>query len=347
MIATVEINLTNIKKNWLYLNKLSSKETQTGAVVKANAYGLGVSKIAQALWEVGAKSFFVATMEEAIELSTYLPKGKKIYVLNGYHERYKLALDEFSIIPVLNSPAQLITFLNFNPKNKACLQIDVGMRRLGFQNEELDKYKHLISSLNLDLIMGHLSCADNKIDTANILALKYFKEKTNNLPKVPKSLSASHGIFLGKLYNFDITRPGIALYGGIREEGLLEAITVRLPVLQTHYMNPGDKVGYGLTYTAKTKKRVATLFGGYADGIMRNLDQSISLYNNTMPCPILGRISMDLITVDISHLNTVPDSLTLLGRNQTVNDLADKAGTISHEILVNISSRFNKTYIDL
>ena len=345
MIATVEINLGNIKKNWLYLNSLSSNKTETGAVLKANAYGLGVSKIAPALWEAGAKRFFVATMEEAIELTQYLPKGVRIYTLNGYHKKYKLAVDKFSIIPVLNSPAQIISFLDLHPRNKACLQIDIGMRRLGFQGNEFNQCKHLINSLNLDLVMGHLSCADNKIDISNQIALQYFKEKTKNLPNVDKSLSASHGILLGKLYNFNVTRPGIGLYGGIREKGLLQALTVQLPILQTHYMNPGDKVGYGLTYTAKTKKRVATLSGGYADGIMRRLDQNFSLYHNTDPCPILGRISMDLITVDISHLEQVPENLTLLGGPQTINDWADKAGTISHEILVNLSSRYKKTYV--
>ena len=345
MIATVEINLSNIKKNWLYLNSLSTNKTETGAVLKANAYGLGVSKIAPALWEAGAKRFFVATMEEAIELTQYLPKSARIYALNGYHEKYKLAVDRFSIIPVLNSPAQIISFLDYHPKKKACLQIDVGMRRLGVQDNEFDQYKQLIDSLNLDLVIGHLSCADNKIDVSNQIALQYFKEKTKNLPNVDKSLSASHGILLGKLFNFNVTRPGIGLYGGIREKGLVQVLTVQLPILQTHYMNPGDKVGYGLTYTAKTKKRVATLFGGYADGIMRKLDQNFSLYHNEDPCPILGRISMDLITVDISHLEKVPESLTLLGGPQTINDWADIAGTISHEILVNLSSRFKRTYV--
>ena len=344
MIATLEINLDNIKRNWLYLNKISSKNAKTGVVLKANAYGLGVSKVGPTLWEAGARSFFVATIEEAIELNKYIPKNSKIYTLNGYSERHKRAVDSFSIIPVLNSPKQLSSFLNFHPQKKACLQIDIGMRRLGFQERELKEYQQTIKSLNLDLIIGHLSCADDTNNPSNKLALQYFKAKTATLPRIKKSISASHGIFLGKSYNFDVTRPGIALYGGVRNQGLLEVITVQLPVLQTHDMNPGEGVGYGLTYTTKTTKRVATLFGGYADGIMRNLSQKGFVYYNGEPCPILGRVSMDLITVDISHLKTIPEKLTLLGKSQTINDLADKAGTITHEILTSLGTRFSKSY---
>ena len=344
MIATLEINLDNIKKNWLYLNKISSEKTQTGVVLKANAYGLGVSKVGPTLWEAGARSFFVATIEEAIELNRYIPKNRKIYVLNGYSERHKRAVDNFSIIPVLNSPKQLSSFLNFHSQKKACLQIDVGMKRLGFQERELRECQQKIKSLNLDLIIGHLSCADDTNSPSNKLALQYFRAKTANLPRIKKSISASHGIFLGKSYNLDVTRPGIALYGGIRNQGLLEVTTVQLPVLQTHEMNPGEGVGYGLTYTTKTKKRVATLFGGYADGIMRNLSQKGFVHYNGEPCPILGRVSMDLITVDISHLKTTPEKLTLLGKSQTINDLADQAETITHEILTSLGTRFSKSY---
>ena len=346
MIATLQINLSNIKHNWSYLNKLSGKDTQTSAVLKANAYGLGVREIAPILWEVGAKSFFVATVEEAVELTKYLPKNSTIYTLNGYDDRHKTAVDSHCIIPVLNSPSQLSSFLNNHSRKKACLQIDVGMRRLGFQTNELKQCHQLIKSLNLDLIIGHLSCADDAHNPSNNISLQYFKEKTSHFPNVKRSISASHGILLGQKYNFDVTRPGIALYGGVREKGLLDVINIQLPVLQIHYLEPGEGVGYGLTYIAKDKKKVATLFGGYADGIMRNLSQNGFLYYGKDPCPILGRISMDLITVDITHLRVNPDKLTLLGKQQTINDLADKAGTITHEILTNIGSRFSKSYIN-
>ena len=218
------------------------------------------------------------------------------------------------------------------------------MRRLGFQEKELKEYQKKIQSLNLDLIIGHLSCADDISNPSNKIALQYFKAKTANLPRIKKSIAASHGIFLGKSYNFDITRPGIALYGGVRNQGLSEVISVELPVLQTHDVNPGEGIGYGLTYTARTKRRVATLFGGYADGIMRNLSQKGFVYHDGEPCPILGRVSMDLITVDISHLNTIPKKLSLLGKSQTINDLADTAGTITHEVLTNLGTRFLKSY---
>ncbi len=344
MKATLKINLTNIRKNWEYLNKLSGKETETSAVLKANAYGLGISEIAPVLWEAGTRSFFVATFEEAIDLHKYLPKNRKIYVLNGYHEIYKSTVDSFSIIPVINSPAQLMSFLKHHSQEKVCLQLDIGMNRLGFQRHELEKFQKTIDSLNLDLIMGHLSCADEPKNPSNKSSLQYFSSRTNTWSRIRRSLSASHGILLGKQYNFQMTRPGIALYGGIRDENLLNTISVELPILQTHDLDPGDGVGYGLTFTAKRKTKVATLFGGYADGIMRSLSQKGNLYHGNEPCPILGRISMDLITVDITRLNIIPEGLTLLGKSQTINDLADMAGSIAHDVLTNLGSRFSRSY---
>jgi len=346
MIAELEINLSNIKKNWMYLDTLSTKDTETGAVLKADAYSLGVREIAPALWEAGARSFFVATTEEALELNNYLPQNKKIYILNGYNTKYRKAIDSYSFIPVLNTSSQLNSFIDFHPTNKTCLQIDIGMKRLGFQDNELKKYEKIISKLNLDLLIGHLSCADEKENSANGSELLYFNSKTNKLMKFNRSIAASHGIFLGQSYHFNVTRPGIALFGGVREKELLDVVNIKLPVLQSHYLKPYDGVGYGLTYKTKSKKRVATLFGGYADGIIRNLSQKGYLYHNSIPCPILGRISMDLVTVDISHLKTIPKFLNLLGSSQSINDLADKAGTISHEILTSLGSRFLRTYIN-
>jgi len=346
MTPTIEINLKNLKKNWLYLDRLSKSETETGAVIKADAYGLGSSEVANALWEVGNRSFFVATVEEGISLNKVLPKNRKIYILNGYDKNYKTAFIEFNLIPVLNSPYNLASFIENNKSNSACIQIDVGMRRLGFQTNELFKFKDIIKKLNLDLVLGHLTTAIKPKNFANKKQLNEFKEISSNFPTIRKSLAASHGIFINNNYHFDLTRPGVALFGGIKNKNILNVVNIELPVLQTHYLNVGDGIGYGLTYYSKEKKKIATLAGGYADGLTRNFSNIGYLYHKKIPCPILGRISMDLVTVDITHLKEDPEKLTFIGTEQTINDLSDISNSISHEILINIGNRYTKKYLN-
>ena len=345
MIGTININLKNLQKNWSYLNKFSNTSTETGAVIKANAYGLGVNEIATALWEVGNRSFFVATVEEGINLNKILPKKKKIYILNGYNEEFKKEFDEFELIPVLNSPKELISLIEYNKFKKVCIQIDIGMNRLGFNRNQLKKYKKAINNLNLDLILGHLSSAIRPKDKSNKSQLVFFKKGISDFPLVRKSLAASHGIFIQKKYHFDLVRPGIALFGGIKNKNIKNVINIELPVLQTHSLNPGEGVGYDLTFICKKRMKIATLAGGYADGLTRNFSNIGFLYYKKIPCPILGNTSMDLVTVDISHLNQVPDKLTFIGKYQTINDLADITKTISHEILLNLGNRFLKNYL--
>ena len=346
MNPTIEINLKNIKKNWLYLDGLSQENIETGAVIKANAYGLGSNEVASALWEVGNRSFFVATAEEGIFLNKILPKNRKIYILNGYDKYYKKAFIDFDLIPVLNSPRNLITFIENNKSSSACIQIDVGMRRMGFKTDELFKYKSIIKKLNLDLVLGHLTTAIQPKNIVNEKQLNKFKEVIKNFPTVRKSLAASHGIFINNNYHFDLTRPGIALFGGIKDKNILNVVNIELPVLQTHFLNVGEGIGYGLTYFSKEKKKVATLAGGYADGLTRNFSNTGFLYHKKIPCPILGKISMDLVTVDITHLKEEPKKLTFIGTEQTINDLSDIANTISHEILINLGNRYTKRYLN-
>ena len=346
MNPTIEINLKNIKKNWLYLDGLSKKNIETGAVIKANAYGLGSNEVANALWEVGNRSFFVATVEEGIFLNKILPQNRKIYILNGYDKNYKKAFIDFNLIPVLNSPLNLTSFIENSRSNSASIQIDVGMRRLGFRTDELFKYKEIIKKLNLDLVLGHLSTAIRPNNISNEKQLNKFKEVINNFPNVRKSLAASHGIFINNKYHFDLTRPGVALFGGVKDRNILNVVNIELPVLQTHFLNVGEGIGYGLTYCSKEKKKVATLAGGYADGLTRNFSNIGFLYHKKIPCPILGRISMDLVTVDITHLKEEPKKLTFIGIEQTINDLSDIANTISHEILINLGNRYTKKYIN-
>lgn len=347
MTAIIKINLKNIRRNWIYLNNISKTNTETGAVIKANSYGLGSYEIASSLWEVGNRSFFVATTEEGINLNKILPKNRKIYILNGYDLKYNQAYNEFDLIPLLNSPSDLISFIdNKNNNNKVCIQIDIGMRRLGFKLDQLYQYLDVIKKLNLDMVLGHLTTAVEPNNHANKIQFNEFKIATSYLPLTRKSLAASHGIFIDKKFHFDLTRPGIALFGGIKNSNILDVVNIELPILQTHFLNPGEGIGYGLTYIAKEKMKVATLSGGYADGLSSNFSNIGVLYHNKTPCPILGKISMDLVSVDITHLKEVPNKLTFLGPQQTINDLSDVAKTISHEILINLGNRFSREYIN-
>ena len=266
--------------------------------------------------------------------------------MNGYDKNYKKAFTDFNLIPVLNSPLNLTSFIENNKSNTASIQIDIGMRRLGFRTDELFLYKEVIKKLNLDLILGHLTTAIKPKNIANKKQLNNFKEVITNFPNVRKSLAASHGIFINNNYHFDLTRPGVALFGGIKNKNILNVVNIELPVLQTHYVNVGDGIGYGLTYYSKEKKKIATLAGGYADGLTRNFSNIGYLYHKKIPCPILGRISMDLVTVDITHLKEDPEKLTFIGTEQTINDLSEISNNISHEILINIGNRYTKKYLN-
>jgi alanine racemase len=161
---------------------------------------------------------------------------------------------------------------------------------------------------------------------------------------VPRSLSATGGILLGPKYHFDLTRPGIGLYGGLPFEEATRAVALSLPVVQIRELAPGETAGYACAWTAEVPSRIATVSGGYADGLIRSLSNNAVLWHGNEPCPLVGRVSMDLITVDITHLPDDPRTLDILGPHQTVDDLAGSAGTIGYEILTSLGPRYGRRY---
>ncbi len=343
-LATLNINLGSIKKNLNQIQNLSAETVETSAVLKANAYGLGVEPIATFLFNEGVRTFFVSTVNEAVELSALLPKNAKIYYLNGYSLNDYQAISEFNIMPVLNSIEQIANFTQETDRKQAALQIDVGMKRLGLNPSELLKAKNICKSIDLNLILGHLSSADNESDPVNLQQLKLFSNLASFFPNIPKSLAATGGTVLGKNYHFDMTRPGIGLFGGNPLKNAEKVVTLSLPVLQIKDIKANEGVGYNHTFISKRKRKIAIVGSGYADGLSRQLSNSGILYAGNVMCPILGRISMDLITVDISNLRENPSFLSALGPSQTIDDLAEQSATIGYEILTSLGSRYKRVY---
>ena len=340
--AELYINLANICSNWNALNRLSNGSA--GAVVKANAYGLGIKEVGISLAKAGARDFFVAVAEEGVQLRQALGQGPKIYVFSGHMTGDTPLIKNFDLIPLINSAEQLLFHVENSSNQMIGIQLDTGMNRLGMECAEYEALKDIITQLNPELIMSHLACADETNNPMNEKQLNYFNEITNNI-NCRKSLAATGGILLGKQYHFDMTRPGIGLYGGKPYNSSKNVVQLKLPVIQIRTVLAGETVGYSNTWTAKKTTKVATLNSGYADGIFRCMSNKAILYYNEIPCSIIGRISMDLIGVDVSNCNEDPDSLWLLNDKQEIDDLAYDANSIGYEILTALGNRYNRIYI--
>ncbi len=337
MRATLTIDLDAIADNWRALDAMTNCET--GAVVKADAYGLGVAQVAPALWKAGARTFFVALAEEGIELRRHVGPEAKIYVFAGHMLGDRVMISAGDLVPLLNSLDQIARFKERLPGRPYGLQIDTGMNRLGLEIAELVE----AGDLSPELVISHLACADTPEHPQNAsqLAAFGFARQFN----APLSLSATGGIMLGQDYHFDITRPGIGLYGGLPFADATPVVHLSLPVIQEREVAVGETVGYGATWVAERPSFIATVSAGYADGLIRAMGNRAMLYAGDVPCPVVGRVSMDLITVDVTDLRETPDELDILSAYQTIDDLAAAAGTIGYEILTSLGARYHRRYV--
>lgn len=340
------IDLCAVACNWRALDALSADTVETGAVVKADAYGLGLAPVALALHKAGARSFFVALADEGIAVRQALGSHAQIYVFSGFMKGDEAAFAEHDLIPLLNSFEQVLRFMDKMPNVDYGLQLDSGMNRLGMELPELESTIRHIPALHPHLIMSHLACADDPAHPQNIQQLAAFHSMCTDLQNAPQSLSATGGVLLGADYHMDLTRPGIGLYGGEPFTDARPVVTLSLPVIQTRKVMVGESVGYGATWVAKRPSVIATVAGGYADGLLRAMGPNASLYAGEVACPIVGRVSMDLITVDVTDLGKVPASLDILNATQTVDVLAKAAGTIGYEILTSLGNRYQRVYKD-
>ena len=339
--ATATIDLNAIRQNWQKLRIMSKNDT--AAVVKANAYGLGLKQVAKALYAEGARLFFVATAEEGAELRYILGKIPEIYIFSGHMVGDTELIRNYNLIPLINSIGQLSRHSQLLKEKKFGVQLDTGMNRLGMEPMEWETVKELTLSLNPVLIMSHLACSDQPDHKMNATQLNTFRTLTDKI-NIKKSLAATGGILLGPEYHFDLTRPGIGIYGCSPMHNCLPVLKIDIPVIQIRDIKSGETVGYGNTWTSTSKKRIATISAGYADGIFRVAGQRTRLYFEEIGCPIVGRISMDLIGVDITGLNMDPDKLELINSLQTVDTIAQGAGTIGYEFLTSLGNRYNRKY---
>jgi alanine racemase len=360
--AVLNVDLAALRANWARLNEVSGRAECAG-VIKADAYGLGLAPIAKALTNEGCKTFFVATIDEGRAARMVQP-GATIYILDGLLPGAEPNYAGFDLRPVLASLAEVRDWAAYSRarrrKLSAALHIDTGMSRLGMPEYEVDRLAResdLLSAFDLCLVMSHLACADEPDNPMNARQRDRFNELRAKLPPAPASLANSGGTFFGPEYHFDLVRPGIALYGGRAHEGkpnpMRAVVRLSARILQVRDLEPGATVGYGATFRVQRPSRIATIACGYADGFLRALSVKTGEagpvgYIGDYPVPIVGRVSMDFTTVDVTD---VPAELArrgawveVMGQRVTLDDLTDKAGTIGYELLSRLGHRVHRTY---
>ncbi|SFN37567.1 alanine racemase [Roseovarius lutimaris] len=340
--AILTIDLDAIVANWRALDAMTAGET--AAVVKADAYGLGLSRVARALARAGARTFFVAVAEEGAALREALGPGPTINVFSGHMRGDADMIGDMDLVPMINSLDQLIRHVEALPGHPFGIQLDSGMNRLGMEPAEWSAVRQIAMAQKPQLIMSHLACADERDHTMNPQQLATFREMTDDID-VPRSLANTGAILLDEAYHFDLARPGIGVYGGRPFVDARPVVTLDVPVIQCRDLSAGETVGYGNSFSATRDTRIATISGGYADGILRAMGPKTMLWAEDTPCPIAGRISMDLIGVDITDLGYDPKTLELLGRHQSIDTLADNADTIGYEILTSLGARYMRRYL--
>lgn len=341
--GTLHIDLEAVAANWRALDALSARDCETGACVKADGYGLGAEPVAARLMAEGCRAFFVASADEGAVLRRHVGPEPRIYVFYGHMPGDTAMLTGADLVPLLCSVAQLTTHLEAAPRHPFGVQLDTGMNRLGLKMADWAAVAEIALRARPVLVMSHLASADDPLSPANEAQLRRFREMTDGI-SVPRSLAATGGTLLGAAYHFDMTRPGIGLYGGAPFAEAQPVVTLDLPVVACLDVAEGERVGYDGTWTAPAATRIATVAGGYADGLFRRLSGRFDLMAGPVPCPAVGRVSMDLIGVDVGHLDADPETLRVLDHRQGVDALAARAGTIGYEVLTSLGRRYRRAY---
>jgi len=353
----LSIDLRALHDNYLSLQRRAAP-ARTAAVVKADAYGLGAARVAPVLYDAGCRDFFVAQFGEALKLRPVLLPDARIFVLNGLQPGSEATCAACGIVPVLNSLEQVANWRSLamarGARLPALLQFDTGMSRLGLSFEEADALAAnpaLLDHIDLLFVMSHLASADEPESVQNAEQLAAMQAVAERFPGIDLCFANSGGIFLGPAYAGALVRPGIALYGAAPAGGenpMKPVVGLKVRVVQTRTVPAGAKVGYSATHIAPREARLATIAAGYADGLLRQLSGRGAVYHDGIRLPIVGRVSMDSITVDVSVL--APGSLRLgslvdvVGPHQSLEQLAADAGTISYEILTSLGHRYHREY---
>jgi alanine racemase len=352
----LEIDLGAIAANWRRLRDRVKPGTETAAVVKADAYGLGMAPVASALHAAGCRLFFVANLSEGLALRRALPDAR-IAILNGFASGSGREFETARLIPVLNDLEQIEAWraAKFESRPAAMLHVDTGMSRLGLPPREVDQLAaspSLLSGVTLAGILSHLACADDRKSPRNPLQLRDFRAALKRLPKAAAGLAASSGMFLGRPYHFDLVRPGAALYGvnplPERRNPMAQAVYLKAKILQVREIDRGGTVGYGAVHRMARNGRVATVGVGYADGWFRSASPRASAGIAGRRVPIIGRISMDLLTIDVTGIDPaharVGLYVDLLDDSYGINEFARDAGTIGYEVLTALGPRHHRIY---
>lgn len=313
-------------------------------MIKANAYGLDAANVGPKLAKAGVRTFFVAVAEEGVALRKALGDGPDILVFSGHMAGDTDLLRSANLIPLLNAPEQVTHHFTDQTPLPFGVQLDTGMNRLGLEPDDWRALSSELVAAGPRLVISHLACADEPDHPMNAQQLRVFRDMTDGVAK-RRSLAATGGTLLGPEFHFDLTRPGIGLYGGAPFTDATPVVQLDLPIIQTRTVRPFETVGYGNSWTAKVETQIATVAAGYADGLIRAMGQGATLFAGDTPCPVVGRVSMDLITADITHLNDIPETLSILCPHQGVDALADVAGTIGYEILTSLGHRYRRSYV--
>ena len=351
-LGIVEVDLAALRRNYAVL-AAASAPGRAGAVVKADAYGLGVAPIARALHDAGCRHFFVATPAEGVELRGILT-GPRIFVLDGLAGSSREAFLAAALTPVLNTRAELSAWGSAAP---AAVHIDTGMNRLGLARADIEWLKRAqgeAPAIEVAWVLTHLACADMPDAAKNAEQLAEFDQLRSLWPAAKTSLGNSAGLLLGDGFRSDISRPGIALYGAnpfVRAPSPVEpVVTVRGRILQIRAVEAGASIGYGATYTAGSAMRVAVVGIGYADGYHRSLSNCGIADVAGTRVPVVGRVSMDLVCLDVTAVPrervTEGDWATMIGGAVSLEEVAALAGTINYELLTSLGRRLEHVYVN-
>ncbi len=352
------IDLNAIRINYqLFCARTAPAEC--AACVKADAYGLGLERVAPILADAGCTTFFVAHVAEGVALRELLD-SVRIFVLHGAWPGNERNLFDYRLTPVLNSLAQVNTWAAFARARgeliEAAIHIDSGMTRLGLDENDLKVFEadpSQLDGLSVVHVMSHLSCGDEQDDAMNQVQLERFQRLRRKLPAETASLAASAGLFLDPKFHLDMVRAGIALYGGrptAREPNpMSEVARVRARILQVRDVDSPRTVGYGAAHKVAEPSRIATISVGYADGYARSLGSLGRACIEGIAVPVVGRVSMDLVTLDVSEVprDKVVEGgfVDVIGGGINLDDVAQKAGTISYEILTRLGRRYRRVYL--
>ncbi len=362
--GVLRVNLSAIRHNWQALRSCFSG-SDCGAVLKANAYGLGVRAVSLSLFKEGCRSFYVATIVEGVELRGILPVDADILVLQGCRAGEESACIKYKLVPVVISIDMYERWRKFasglpsTARVRCALKVNTGMNRLGMSLGELKQIalqKEGLLQSGVELLVSHLACANDPNHELNQFQLQQFESALRalkvSIPSLRCSLANTAGVFLGDAWHFDAARPGIGLFGVNDGVGgslsLRSVVSVFLPIIQIRSLSKGDTVGYGGAFRAPRAMRIAIVSGGYGDGLMRSLSGLASGWL-CESLPLLGFVSMDSCVFDVTDLVDAPkvgDMIELVGEHCALDTVAAQAGTIPYELLTRLGGRLETQYYE-